>query len=334
MGRRSLGFIYAEQSYKAAQVAIGSYNQPQGIYRKEAFIILMTNAWELLIKGKIIKYHNNINSIYVRDKNAKTKSGKPYKNQPFIKLKCGNYKTLGFSDIIDTLEDANLKRQLSVLYQIRNSVTHSVSHTSNSFEKDFLQVATATIRSYVFCTDEWFQHSITSDFPLIPLAFNIPSHFEASEKDTNAKLLQFIHLNHDSIDKNSPHQIFIEANVKFNRTSKKGVLVHQARQEGLSITQDTEETFCNKYPWSYQRLIEQLKKKYSNFKQDAKFHKVKKEIENKRDYCGTRYLDPNTKKSISKKFYSSNILQEFHGKLNFKEKIYEKPRPSLAAKTP
>ena len=42
----------AAKSVQAAVAAIEIYNKPSFTYREEAFSLLMTNAWELLLKAK------------------------------------------------------------------------------------------------------------------------------------------------------------------------------------------------------------------------------------------------------------------------------------------
>jgi hypothetical protein len=42
----------AAKSIQAAIAAIEVYNKPSFSYREEAFSLLMTNAWELLLKAK------------------------------------------------------------------------------------------------------------------------------------------------------------------------------------------------------------------------------------------------------------------------------------------
>ena len=41
----------AEKSVQAAIAAIEIYNKPNFSYREEAFALLMSNAWELLLKA-------------------------------------------------------------------------------------------------------------------------------------------------------------------------------------------------------------------------------------------------------------------------------------------
>ena len=47
--------LFVEKSVGAALSAIEIYNKPDFKYREETFAILMINAWELLLKARIIK---------------------------------------------------------------------------------------------------------------------------------------------------------------------------------------------------------------------------------------------------------------------------------------
>ena len=58
-----------ESSLSAAAAAIEIYNKPNFTYREEAFTILLINAWELLLKAKILLDANDdIKSLYVSDR--------------------------------------------------------------------------------------------------------------------------------------------------------------------------------------------------------------------------------------------------------------------------
>lgn len=57
-----------EKSIACAVSAIEIYNKPDFKYREETFAILMINAWELVLKAKMIKdAHNNLKVIYVKE---------------------------------------------------------------------------------------------------------------------------------------------------------------------------------------------------------------------------------------------------------------------------
>jgi len=55
-----------DNSLSAALSSIEIYNKPDFKYREEIFTILLINAWELLLKAKILKDANDdITSLYV-----------------------------------------------------------------------------------------------------------------------------------------------------------------------------------------------------------------------------------------------------------------------------
>jgi hypothetical protein len=68
-----------DKAVDAAISAIEVYNKPAFRYREETFAVLMLNAWELLLKARILKENNNkLRSIEVWQRRA-TKSGPPSK---------------------------------------------------------------------------------------------------------------------------------------------------------------------------------------------------------------------------------------------------------------
>jgi hypothetical protein len=60
-----------EKATQAAVASIEVYNKPGFKYREETFAILMLNAWELLLKARILKENKNkLRSIEVWDSKA------------------------------------------------------------------------------------------------------------------------------------------------------------------------------------------------------------------------------------------------------------------------
>ena len=84
----------------------------------------------------------------------------------------------------------------------------------------------------------------------------------------------------------------------------------------LRITDDPaapavrEETILAQYPLSYYDLLTALGKRYSNFKQNDAFHRIRRPLKKNSKYCYTRYLDPKSKKG-EKDFYNQAIFAEF-----------------------
>src|SRR5207253_367635 len=92
--RRARHTYLLEKATHAAVAAIEVYNKPGFKYREETFAILMLNAWELLLKARILRENKNkLRSIEVWETKP-TKKGKTGKPAP-KKNRAGNTMTIG-----------------------------------------------------------------------------------------------------------------------------------------------------------------------------------------------------------------------------------------------
>ena len=82
MGRKTKSDLLLNKSIQAALSSIELYNKPNFSYREESFTILMVNAWELLLKAKIVTDANqDMSALYIIDTTQKKNDGTPYKKQ-------------------------------------------------------------------------------------------------------------------------------------------------------------------------------------------------------------------------------------------------------------
>jgi len=319
MGRKSRSGILLEKSIQAALSAIELYNKPNFLYREESFTILMVNAWELLLKAKILEDNDNDQKcLYIIDNGQKRLSGKTYKKPRYKENRAGNKLTLDIISSINKLNLSNdLKSQLETLVEIRDNSIHFYNE-SKIFDKKLLEVGTATLKSFVEVLAEWFDRPISKyKLFLIPIAFDIPDCFDlnafSKESESHRKILEYIakQENNSAKDTNIKHNISLSIGIEFNRQTT-GIPVHSTKNSGNSIKIDSEDKFRNKYCWSYtDNLLKEMKKRYSDFKQDTKFFSLKKELEKDVNYSDERFLDCNKKSGIKKRFYSPNIMKEF-----------------------
>lgn len=96
MARKAKHTYLLEKSVQAVVSAIEIYNKPDFKYREESFSILMVNAWELLLKAKILKdNNNNLTSLYIIDKERSLKrDGTPKKNPCYKLNRANNFMTI------------------------------------------------------------------------------------------------------------------------------------------------------------------------------------------------------------------------------------------------
>ena len=81
------------KSIASAISAIEIYNKPDFKYREETFSLLMTNAWELLLKARILQNNNNdLTALYIKEK-VKGRGG-PWR---YKRNRSGNKMTIGLT---------------------------------------------------------------------------------------------------------------------------------------------------------------------------------------------------------------------------------------------
>ncbi|HOP32383.1 MAG TPA: ATP-binding protein [Candidatus Hydrothermia bacterium] len=73
------------------------------------------------------------------------------------------------------------------------------------------------------------------------------------------------------------------------------------------------------YPYDYKQLTAELRRRYSNFKENQEYHNLRKKLKLKKEYCYTRLLDPKNPKSTKKDFYSEKIIKEFNRHYTLKD---------------
>ena len=284
----------------------------------------MVNAWELLLKAKILKDSaNNLNSLYVVDKDKSLKADNtPKKNVCYKTNRAGNFLTIDINSALKKLTlDNVLRENIDLLIEIRDNAIHFFND-SKLFEKKLLEIGTATLKSYVNVINEWFNYDLTRyNFFLMPISFLHPGDITSlslNKEDKHHKnLLKYI----ANKEKEFPvteignHNISLILETKFVRgTSTEAIPIKfdPTNPKAIAVKVDSEEQFANKYPWSYtDDLLPKLKTRYKNFKSDAKFIKIKRKVDKNPLYCGERYLDIKRKKGIPKKYYSPEIFKEF-----------------------
>lgn len=319
MGRKSRSDLLLDKSIQAALSAIELYNKPNFLYREESFTILMVNAWELLLKAKILMdNHQDLTALFLIDSSKKKKDGTSYKSPKYKENRSGNNFTIDINGAFSKLNLPNgLKAQLETLIEIRDNAIHFFNE-SKLFDKKLIEVGTATLKSYVEMLSSWFNRS-TSEYNLflIPIAFDIPTKFDtnvvANESENHKRLLEYIAKQESTYNtKDNSHRISLVVEVKFARNTT-GIPIHSTKDgSGTLISIDSEENFKNKYPWSWQdHLLPKLKERYLDFKQDKNFKIILKHLKNNESFVGERFLDWNKKTGTKKTFYSPNILKEF-----------------------
>ncbi|MEN9920214.1 MAG: hypothetical protein RL538_107 [Candidatus Parcubacteria bacterium] len=316
-----------DKSLAAAVSAIEIYNKPDFHYREETFAILMVNAWELLLKAKVLKDNKNVlKSIYKPGK-TRTKDNKVLKRFFPATNRSGNPQTIDIYTALDkTNPDKILRENIELLVEIRDNAVH-FTNDDKSFSKKVLEIGTATLRSYVAINRDWFEEDLSRyNFYLMPLSFFHPFEFESHSLNKIPiqikNILSFIKRKEKKYpsDESKTHNIGLALETKFVKSNSTSAMSVRYTDDPKAVPVKVEEdnVFQTKYPLSFKKLQETCKERYIDFKPNPKFHAIKRTLESigGYKYARPRYLDLDTKKN-KKMYYSPEIFKEL-------DKYYQK----------
>lgn len=159
----------AKNSKSAMLSAIEIHNKPTFGYRYEVVVLLVLNAWELLLKGYIYKYHKKV-KIFNKDGTTK----------PFPDC-------LAFVASQHGAEFQVMKENLEKLYEYRNKVAHFYSEKLDILIFALLKRNVEFYQKFIL---EYFSMDLSSDSDLIllPIGFKKPySPFDFLSNKTSVK---------------------------------------------------------------------------------------------------------------------------------------------------
>lgn len=315
----------AEKSVSAALSAIEIYNKPDFQYREESFSILLTNAWELLLKAKWVSDKNeDISRLYEF-------TGSP----PAPKTnRSGNPITFGLTYLANCLvQDPNsgftkpCHDNVLALIEVRNNAIHFVNKDLN-FGRKIQELGTASLRNYLNLVTEWFQIDLSRyNFFLMPLSFyhGFETIHPASVTPYNeqmTRLLEYIDAleQENPVDENEPaeHSFTMTLETRLIRgRSDTAVEFRWTDDPDAPTLSLREEDVLKNFPLTYRELTDKLKRRYADFVENRDYHKHRKEIQKQSKYCLVRLLNPASPKSAKTRFYSPEIFKAF-------DKIYTK----------
>jgi len=322
--------ILLEKSVSACLSAIEIYNKPDFKYREETFTILMINAWELLLKAKILKDNKNrLDSIYIKEPRKLSDGTKSTKQATIKKSRSGNPMSIellrSLEIVSKTSPDVNLpfKENITALCEIRDNAIH-FKNDEAGLGKIVLELGTASLKNYLNAVKRWFDKDLSRyNFYLMPLSFF--HDFEAVESFSISKpnvqlnrLLAYLGKKTVSIKSNpdQEYNLLLKVETRFVKSTTEDTLLVKAVKsrkdaDNPELVREvilTEEDITEKYPWAYNELCKRLKNRYSDFKQDAKFNRLNKQLKSSKNLCHERVLHPNNPNSIRTYLYNPNCI--------------------------
>lgn len=295
-----------EKSINAAIAAIEIYNKPYFKYREENFCILMFNAWELLLKAKLVNEGFN---IFKEEKN-----------------RSGNSMTISVFDAINIINNSEVKEKISkelitnieILTEVRDNSIHFYNPNLN-LAKKVLEIGTATLKNYTNRIQLWFNQGLNKyNFFLMPISFYNQFEIEhlsiTKSNKLQRNLFNFI-LEKENIFKSDPAKtdnVTLKFETKFVRTlSPTAFELRITNDPKAPAIQLTEEQIMKRHPWTYSRLNKELSKKFSDFKINEEYHKLRYKIYDNPKYHRRRPFNPLKPEKGGTEWFSPAVLDYF-----------------------
>ena len=307
-----------DRAKSAMVAAVEIYNKPAFPYRAESFAILAVNGWELLLKAKWLSInHNRKNSLYVYE--PRDKDGKRSKKRYIKRNRSGTPFTKGLDYLIKQLVirnylDTKVSSNLTAMLEVRDSATHFYN-SSAILQTRLYEYSAACVRNFATTLREWFRQDLSEyDLHLMPLSFiDIPDSVQGFVLNAEEeRFLSYLsRLDSDNADPESPYSVSINVELRFTRSkSLEALPVHPTKDPSAINVRLSEEDIRERYPWDYNTLSEKCKGRFSEFKMNHKYHRVRKNLEGDEAFASIRYLHPGNPNSPKKIFYNPNILRE------------------------
>lgn len=311
---------------KAAMIsAIEIYNKPDFAYREETFAILAINAWELLLKAKVLADNNNqLRSVWVYER-RKTKLGGKSKKLYIKRNRAKNPQTMGLGSLIKILDenplvrfDPALKDNLQALIEIRDNAVHFMN-AGVDLAKQVLEIGTASLRNFVELVSQWFQDDLPMYVPcLMPIGFLPPpgTALGLSCSKEEAAVVEYVsHLIRHRSNGSSEFSVALDVNLSFTRTQETAATrVTTSNDPDAMNIHMSDEVIRERYRWDYTQLTTKLKERYIDFEVTNKYHRIRKAVTGNPAFVHRRLLDPENPRSQKKDFYNPDILRQVFDK--------------------
>lgn len=310
-----------DKAVAAISSAVELYNKPGFKYRDESFALLALNAWELLLKARVVQVNGGKQrAIFVYER-RKTKTGAISTKEYLKRGRSGNALTIGIraaAAVLDAhapsrLPDA-VKNNIEALMEARDSAAHFYS-PSLALRRQLLEVGTAAVRNFAWYSRKWFGRDLAEALQiLLPIGFiNADAGLVVTSAEEKRLLACFSELAASSATSETADLHFRTAmDIQIKKSSA-------ASAPAVKVTNDpgafpivlVEESLAASFPWTYDEVTKRCGQRYGDFKANQKYHDLRKLIAEDAKLCKVRLLDPANPKGIKKPFYSPNVLAFF-----------------------
>ena len=312
------------KSISACVAAIEIYNKPVMSHRDEAFAMLAVNAWELLLKARLVRdAGNDLRAIQIRVP-ILGKDGKPTKRQRVECNKAGNPKTINLGEAVHRVSnlpemplDPACTENLWSLVEIRDNAVHFVNDDPEMTRRAH-EAGCACLRNYAAAVGEWFDHDLSQHrFMILPLSFEgvggrglaVPSRRSRQFANLAAYLDRAAGSHPASSDSRYAVAIQVETRIVGSRV-KDALPLRLGGGPGSTEIILTEEQIAERFPLDYAAFQKRAKIRIPGLLFNKKFNEAVAKVRKNPNYVFLRRLDPRDPKcKTTKLFYNEAAVE-------------------------
>ncbi len=297
MARPNRATVMARCAREALLGAIEIYNKPHIKYREQTVAFLLVNAWEVLIKARIVQQNGGrLQSIYRRKRNSRR----------FVRGDDGEILSIQIRGAINRCNlPAEANANIRGLIKVRNQATH-LGVLVPELKQTILEFSTAGVLNFVKTYGTWFHESIEAPY-LLPLGFIGPAQTAVTTYPAQQKhlLKELTVLSSSPESGESGYEVVLQVQVELNRGISGGGNIGLTNDLNVPKVSISDDEALKTFSISYGELVDKCRAGYPDFKQNQRFNAAMKVVNADPNCTYERKLDPMNDNSSKKRFYNA-----------------------------
>lgn len=282
----------------ALLAAIEIYNKPTVEYREQTFALLVTNAWEILLKARLIQVgQGKIQTIYRRQSGSRHFERDKITNEPI---------TISLSQALNRVGlPHEVRANIQGIIEIRNRAAH-LGVLKPEVQDRILKFGTASVQNFIRLSSTWFGETIDEPY-LLPVGF-VGHAAGAGGKPPKGQrdLIQTL----DTLARvpsgtdNSDYSTVLKVQIELSRGISGGGSIGFATDPAAPKVRVSDDEAMSAFPATYHDLVAQCRKRYPDFKKNRNFDKLMETVKKDPSCTHERRLNPNKDNGTTQKFYN------------------------------
>ena len=272
----------ARRAAAALLAAVEMGNKTVAPYREETFSLQLVNAWEVLLKARIVQQHGNrLDSILLEKPEDGNVGDEPTRTITFVKA------------LNNVALSQNVRSNLMGINAMRNEVAH-LGTLSTGFRETVLRYGSASVVNFGRLYQQWFGEAIQIPY-LLPVAFVGKAQVIAPKKSDvrQRQLLNYLtNLTRSTDPADTSYAVSLRLDVSLNPMTGGGGNIGFTNDPNAPLINVSDNQIISAFPWTYEDLTVKCRDRYANFKTNQDFHEVMKQVKKDPNCAFERKLDP------------------------------------------